>query len=307
MTLVEAAWDGSVEAEEEGLPLARAIKRGSEEFNVLTSDYVKTVPAETTSMVGDAFNAAKFTSDANTAFQALKRLHFAKLYEHIYSTLNREGDDWCGCSGHFDFDSLRANIRVVAKFCRDIVELTKLLRKRNGRRIAIDMAEITKLSDSRKAGFSFEENEKDGSVPLTTARSVIVRTSGKTDLDRGTRLIIHHSTTLLYLPNHAILLAYVKVENLIPGSSSRTIDGKLAVQDGSPLVYTGATHRIEKAIYEFKWDHLFGTSADSFLTPRMAARIHDMAGYKVDNELIIIQREICRSACGGPVFFQKVR
>jgi hypothetical protein len=59
------------------------------------------------------------------------------------------------------------------------------------------MAEITKLSDSQNAGLSFEENEKDGSVPLTTARSVIVRTSGKADLDRGTRLIIHHSTTLL--------------------------------------------------------------------------------------------------------------
>jgi hypothetical protein len=151
------------------------------------------------------------------------------------------------------------------------------------------MAEVTKLSDSREAGFSFEENEKekDGSVPLTTARSVIVRTSGKADLDRGTRLIIHHSTTHSYLPNDAISLAYVKVENLIPGSSSRTIDGKLAVQEdhGSPLVYTGATHRIEKATYEFKWDRLFGTSAHPFLTPKMAAHIHNMAGYKVDNEL----------------------
>ena len=147
------------------------------------------------------------------------------------------------------------------------------------------MAEVTKLSDSWKAGFSFEENgkEKDGSVPLTTARSVIVRTSGKADLDRGTRLIIHHSTTLSYLPNDAISLAHVKVENLIPGSSSMAIDGKLAVQDGSPLVYTGATHRIEKATYEFKWDCLFGTSADLFLTPKMAARIHNMAGYWTTN------------------------
>ena len=289
MTLVEAAWGGSVEEEEEGIPLARAIKCGSAEFDVLTSDYVKTVPAETTAMVGDAFDAAKFTSDANTAFQALKSLDFAKLgtihYEHIYSALNREGDDWYGRSGHFDFDSLGADVRVVAKFCRDIVELTESLRKRTGRRIAIDMAEVTKLNDSRKAEFSFEEKEKDGSVPLTSARSVIVRTSGKADLDRGTRLIIHHSTTLSYLPNDALSLAYVKVENLIPGSTLRTIDGKLAVQDGPPLVHTGATHRIKKATYEFKWDRLFGTSADAFLTPRMAARIHDMAGYKVDHEL----------------------
>jgi len=94
------------------------------------------VPAETTAMVGDAFDAAKFTSDTNTAFQALKSLDFAKLgtihYEHIYSALNREGDDWCGRSGHFDFDSLGADVRVVAKFCRDVVELTKSLRKRTG-------------------------------------------------------------------------------------------------------------------------------------------------------------------------------
>ena len=152
MTLVEAVWDGIVEAEEEGIPLACAIKCGSAEFNVLTSDDAKTVPAETTAMVGDAFDAAKYTSDANTAFQALKSLHFAKLgtihYEHIYSTLNREGDDWCGCSGHLNFDSLGADVCVVAKFCRDIVELTKLLRKHTGRCIAIGMAEITKLSDS---------------------------------------------------------------------------------------------------------------------------------------------------------------
>ncbi len=32
MTLVEAAWDGSVEAEEEGTPLARTIKHGSAEL-----------------------------------------------------------------------------------------------------------------------------------------------------------------------------------------------------------------------------------------------------------------------------------
>jgi hypothetical protein len=96
-------------------------------------------------------------------------------------------------------------------------------------------------------------------------------------------------------------LVYVKVENLIPGSSSRTIDGKLAVQDGSPLVYTGATHRIKKAIYKFKWDRLFGTSAGSFLTPGMAAHIHDMAGYKVDNEL----REICWIRLRGPCLFSK--
>ncbi len=42
-------------------------------------------------MVGDAFNAVKFMSDANTAFQALKSLDFAKLgtihYKHIYTLL----------------------------------------------------------------------------------------------------------------------------------------------------------------------------------------------------------------------------
>jgi len=147
------------------------------------------------------------------------------------------------------------------------------------------MAKVIKLNDSRKAEFSFEENEKEGSVPLTIARSVIVRTSGKADLDRGIRLIIHHSTILSYLPNDAISLAYIKVENLIPRSTSRTINGKLAVQDGPPLVYTRAMHMIKKATYEFKWDRLFGTSADQFLTPIMAARIHDMAGSKVDHEL----------------------
>lgn len=87
MTLVKAAWDGSVKAEEEGTPLTRTIKRGSAEFDVLKSDYVKTLSAETSAMVGDAFNAVKFMSDANTAFQALKSLDFAKLgtihYKHI--------------------------------------------------------------------------------------------------------------------------------------------------------------------------------------------------------------------------------
>jgi hypothetical protein len=87
-------------------------------------------------MLGDAFNATKFTSDANMAFQALKSLDFAKLgtihYEHNYSALNREGDGWYSHSVHFDFDSLGADVRVVAKFCRDIVELTESLRKRTG-------------------------------------------------------------------------------------------------------------------------------------------------------------------------------
>jgi hypothetical protein len=282
MTLIKAAWDGR---NEHGIPIAHAIKRGSKEFDVLTSDYIKTVPAETTAMVGDAFDAAKFTRDANVAFKALKSLDFAKLgtihYEHIYSALNREGDDWYGRSGYFVFDSLGAEVRVVAKFCSDIVELTESLRKRTGHRIAIDMAEVTKLNDSRIAEFSFEEKEKDESVPFTSARSVIVRTSGKTDLERGTRLIIHDSTTLSYLPNDAISLAYIKVENLIPGSTSRTIDGKIA-----PLpVYTGATDRIEKATYMVKWECLFGTSVDPLLTPRMAACIHDRADYVVAHEL----------------------
>ncbi|KAL3775062.1 hypothetical protein ACHAW5_001196 [Stephanodiscus triporus] len=275
MTLIKAAWDGR---NEHGIPIAHAIKRGSKEFDELTSDYIKTVPAETTAMVGDAFDAAKFTRDANVAFKALKSLDFAKLgtihYEHIYSALNREGDDWYGRSGYFVFDSLGAEVRVVAKFCSDIVELTESLRKRTGHRIAIDMAEVTKLNDSRTAEFSFEEKEKDESVPLTSARSVIVRTSGKTNLERGTRLIIHHSTTLSYLPNDAISLAYIKVENLIPGSTSRTIDGKIAPLD-----------RIEKATCTVKWDGLFGTSVDPLLTPRMAARIHELAGITLDHEL----------------------
>jgi NAD(P)H-flavin reductase len=125
-------------------PLAMAIKRGSTKLYNLMSDYIKTVPVEITAMVGvDAFDAFKFTNDARDAFHALRDLDFAELgtihYEHIYSALDREGDDWYGRSKFVHDDSI--DVRAIAKFYRDVVHLTETLRRRNGRRIAIDDAE----------------------------------------------------------------------------------------------------------------------------------------------------------------------
>ena len=294
MTLFEAAWDGGNKhdvadeqetSRQDGIPLTHAIKRGSEALDQLMSDYIETVPAEITAMVGDAFDAAKFTHDARAALLDLKCLDFTKLgtvhYEHIYSSLDMKGGKGYGRSLFVD-DLHRAEVRVVAKFCSDVVELTESLRKRNGRRIATDMAEIAKLNESRKPGFSFEEREGGGNVPSTAgARSVIVKTSG---IDQGTRLIIHHSTTLSYLPNSAILLAYIKVENLIPGSTWRTVDGGLVVKDRPPLVYTGDSRTIGLPTHEFQWFHLFGLSTKPFLTPRMAAHIHNYVGLPIENE-----------------------
>jgi hypothetical protein len=122
-------------------PLAMAIKRGSTKMENLMSDYIKTVPAEITAMVGDdAFDASKFTNYARDAFRALKDLDFAEHgtipYEHIYSALYKEGDDWYGRSKFVHDDSI--DVRAIAKFCRDVVHLTETLRKRNGRRLAID-------------------------------------------------------------------------------------------------------------------------------------------------------------------------
>ncbi len=205
------------------------------------SDYIETVPAEITAMIGDAFDAAKFTHDAGAAFLYLKCLNFAKLgtihYEHIYSALEIHGEDRYDRPS-FMYDLRRAEARLLAKLCRDVVELTESLRKRNGRRIAIDMTEVAKLNDSRSPGFSFEEREGVGNTPLTVdARSVIVKTSG---IDRGTRLIIHHRTTLSYLPNDAILLAYVNVENLKSGSTWRTVNGGFLLKTG-PRSFTPET------------------------------------------------------------------
>jgi hypothetical protein len=81
-----------------------------------------------------------------------------------------------------------------------------------------------------------------------------------------------------YLPNDAISLAYISVENLVPP----------AVGDGPlPLVYSGDAHAVGMPSFEFKWDQLFGTASDDnpLLTPRMAARIHSLVGLATEDEL----------------------
>ena len=304
ISLFEAAWEGIVaknddkhvddyddgEKKRRGPPsswqLAMAIKRGSTKLDNLMSDYIKTVPAEITAMVGDdAFDASKFTSDALDAFRALRDLDFAELgtihYEHIYSALDREGDDWYGRSKFVHDDSI--DVRAIAKFCRDVVHLTETLRKLIGRRIAIDDAEgVVKLNESRMAGLAFEEKDaEDGNddpssttAAVASARRVIVRTSG---VDRGTRLIIHRDAAMSYLPNDAISLAYLRAENLVPP----------AVKDGPPLVYSGGAHAVEMPSFKIKWVQLFGTTSDDnpLLTPRMAARIHSLVSLATEDEL----------------------
>ena len=281
MTLLEKKWNGH----EEYPPLARAIKDGSAELEEMFSKYIETVPEENAFMVGgDAFDAAKFTSDARAAYSALKSLDFAKLgtiqYEHIYSAMDIEGEHGIEGEHHggyfmSKYDFLGTNVRVVADLCRDIVELTETLRKRNGRRIAIDMAEVTKLNESRKAGFFFTRDDADEEERALGACEVIrVMTSGVLPgYGYGTSLHIYNDITQAYLPNDAISLAYIKVENLMSGSTWRTAEGGLAVKDRPPLNYK-VDRRELLPMDEIDWDSLYGKSSDnSLLTPGMAAHM----------------------------------
>jgi hypothetical protein len=173
------------------------------------------------------------------------------------------------------YDFLGTNVRVVADLCRDIVELTETLRKRNGRRIAIDMAEVTKLNESRKAGFFFTRDDTDEEERALGACEVIrVMTSGVLPgYGYGTSLHIYNDTTQAYLPNDAISLAYIKVENLMSGSTWRTAEGGLAVKDRPPLDYK-VDRRELLPMDEIDWDSLYGKSSDnSLLTPGMAAHM----------------------------------
>jgi hypothetical protein len=105
--------------------------------------YINIVPAENTTVVGDAFNSDNFIQDHIAAFNALKNFEFDRIgsigYEHIYSVLDEFQEDWIYNNNKMD---------SIFHFCRRIVELTQSFKTCTGHRIANDATTPYNLTDN---------------------------------------------------------------------------------------------------------------------------------------------------------------